>query len=299
MQLIILLDLFDISKKLIIKKGAVVNFQLVHQLMLRGKKLKKAFVLFGETQLMKDFKNIFNEEQYFTIFTPDKINEEIIKVANNTKITKEIVEELKNIKENLPYTFRHTLSVTALAIKMALDIRNKGYDPPCAAMIGLTHDLGKSRVPKQLLGKDTPLTQSEYNLLKTHSLLGYILLCYYLGSDFCDVLDAARDHHEKLDGSGYPRGITKVSKYAKIITPVDIFDALISERPYRGSPFTIRQAVDHLIDESVAGRVDKEILYYLISYIRKEHPRPEELKPYETKSPLTRSDTAYGKIIPD
>ncbi len=299
MDPVVPIDLYDIAKKLIVKKGASINYKLVRRLLDHGTKLKKSFVSFGNTELFKNFTNIFNEEKYFTIFTPYSINDEIIKIAKETKLTKELYEELKFIKSNLPYTFRHVLLVTALIIKMALDLKDRGYNPEYAAIVGLVHDLGKNRIPKQILAKDTPLTQSEYEILKSHSLLSYLLLCYYLGHSFDGIPNAVRDHHEKLDGSGYPRHMEKIKKYARLITPVDIFDALISERPYRSSPFTIRQALDLLITESNLGKIDKEVVYYLISYVRKEHPRPEELQPYDQQTSLSRADSAYGKIAPD
>lgn len=298
-ELVALMDIYDISNRLIIKNGSVVDFKLLHRLMEHGRKSKKVYAPFSQTPLFKNFKHIFSEEKYFTIFTPYKTNDEIADIVKELMLTKEIYEELKGCEDRFPYTFRHTLLVTALVVKLALDLKDKGYDPHRAAMAGMFHDLGKTRIPKQLLGKDTPLTQSELRLLKTHSLMSYLLLCYYLGGDPAEVCDAARDHHETLDGRGYPRGTTKIGKYTRLITPVDIFDALVSERPYRGSPYTIRQALDHLINEANAGKLDKEIVYYLISYVRKEHPKPEELTPYDKTNPLFSSDNSYGKINPD
>ena len=299
MELTVLSDLFDISKRLIVKKQTVLDYKLVRQLTSRGTKLKKTFISFGDTDLFKAFINIFNEEKYFLIFTSYSINNQIKDVARDTRLTSEIISELKSIKYDLPYTFRHILLVTALIIKMALDLKANDYDPQYAAFIGLVHDLGKSRIPKHILGKNSPLTQSEYGLLKTHPLLSYLLLCYYLGYSFNEISDAVRDHHERLDGSGYPRGLTKIGKYTRLIAPVDIFDALISERPYRSSTFTTRQALDYLIEDSNAGKIDKDVVYHLISYVRKEHPHPEELIPYQKKNYILPSDSSYGKIIPD
>ena len=292
-------DLYDISNRLIAPKGSPVDFGLVRKAMKHGQKIKKTFVQFGSTPLFRYFKNIFNEEKYFTIFTPYKTNDEIANIVKNIALTKELYEELENIESHLPYTFRHILIVTALMVKMALDIHDRNYSPASAALAGLMHDLGKSRVPKQVLAKDTPLTKTEFDFLKTHSLMSYILLCYYLGPGFYDVCESARDHHEKLDGSGYPRGIKNTGRYARLMMPIDIFDALISERPYRDSPYTIRQALDFLVHEASQGKIDKEVIYCLISYVRKEHPRPEELSPYEKKDFLSRSDNIYGKIVPD
>lgn len=297
MESIIPIDLFDISNRLIVKKNSVADYKLVRRLTDHGNKLKKTLVPIGDTELFKDFKNVFNEDKYFTIFTPYSTNEQILRVAKDTKLTTEIFEELKNIKRHFPYTFRHILLVTTLIIKITMDLKNNGYDPEYATLVGLVHDLGKSRIPKQVLAKETPLTSFEYNLVKSHPLLGYLFLCYYLGSSFGEIPHAARDHHEKVDGSGYPRAIKKITKYTRLIAPVDIFDALISERPYRASPFTIRQALDYLIDESIAGKIDKNAVYHLLSYVRKEHPHPEELKPYAKKSQPFSTDNTYGKIV--
>jgi len=292
-------DIFDVSKKLIVKKNSIIDFKLVHRLMDHGRDLKKVFIPFRETSLFRDFKGIFNEEKYFTIFAPYRTNEEIADVMKDVMITEEIFKELTNIEEHLPYTFRHILLVTAVIIKISMDLKGGDFDPACAALSGLLHDLGKNRIPKNILAKDMPLTQSEYNILKSHSIVTFLLLCYYLGGNLREICNAARDHHEMLDGSGYPRGTKNPGKYARLITPVDIFDALVSQRPYRGSPFTIRQALNHLINEANAGRVDREVVYHLIGYVRKEHPRPGELTSYDGKTHVSGSDNAYGKIAPD
>ncbi|MEI8175629.1 MAG: HD domain-containing phosphohydrolase [Candidatus Omnitrophota bacterium] len=298
-ELSLSVDLYDITKKLIIKSGSTVDFKLVRHLLDHGSKLKKTLIPFGTTELFKHFSNVFNEEKYFTIFTPYSLNEEIKEYARQTEITKELYEELKFTREFLPYTFRHVLLVTAMIIKLSIDLKDKGYKPEHAAIIGLVHDLGKTRISKQILGKDTPLTQSEYETLKSHSLISYLLLCYYLGHESEGITSAVRDHHEKLDGSGYPRKSMHINKYARLIAPIDIFDALISERPYRSSPFTLRQAMDHLVTEANAGRIDRDIVFYLISYIRKEHPHPGELQPYSGPQNNLPADNMWGKVIPD
>lgn len=299
-QLVVLDDLYDVSRTLLVKKGSIINYELIERLIYCGEKRKKKYLVFSDTKLFKNFSYTFNEERYFSIFTPSSSNEQIADIVKKTKITEGVLDELTFMKENLPYTFRHTLSVVALTIKLALNMKNQNYDLQHVALVGLTHDIGKCRIPKEILGKTTPLKQSEYNFLKTHSLLSYLLICYYLGSAHAEVLEAVRDHHEKMDGGGYPRGIKTIGKYATLLAPVDIFDALISERPYRISPFTTRTALDYLISESNTGRIDRDIVYHLISFIRKEHPRSDELKLSSEKRTLRkRSDSCYGKIIPD
>jgi HD-GYP domain-containing protein (c-di-GMP phosphodiesterase class II) len=75
-------------------------------------------------------------------------------------------------------------------------------------------------------------------------LIGYVLLHYYFGKDHKKYSFSSFQHHERLDGSGYPLGIKTLNKYSQLIGVVDALDALISERPYRRKPFSLRAATD-------------------------------------------------------
>jgi len=88
-------------------------------------------------------------------------------------------------------------------------------------------------------------------------LIGYVLLHYYFGKDCKIVAFSSFQHHERLDGSGYPLGIKRLNKYSHLIGIVDTLDALISARPYRKTPFSLRAAIDLLLDESEKGRFIK------------------------------------------
>jgi len=106
-----------------------------------------------------------------------------------------------------------------------------------ALRLSLFHDLGKSRIPLSILNKRSPITMDERRILKTHPLIGYVLLHYYFGKDCKSVAFSSFQHHERLDGSGYPLRIKRLNKYSHLIGIVDTLDALISERPYRKKPF--------------------------------------------------------------
>ena len=141
-----------------------------------------------------------------------------------------------------------------------------------ASRLNLLHDLGKTRIPLRILNKRSPLTKEERHILSTHPLIGYILLHYYFGKDHKKYDFSAYQHHERLDGSGYPLGIRRLNNYSRLIGIVDTLDALISERPYRKKPFTLRAAIDFLLDESEKGRFHKGLVQLLIRYARKEGP---------------------------
>jgi HD-GYP domain-containing protein (c-di-GMP phosphodiesterase class II) len=108
--------------------------------------------------------------------------------------------------------------------------------------------------------------------LKIISLIGYVLLHYYFGKDHKQYDFSSFQHHERIDGSGYQLGMKRLNKYSHLIGIVDTLDALISERPYRKSPFTLRAAIDLLLDESEKGRFNKGLVHTLIRYARKEAP---------------------------
>ena len=131
-------------------------------------------------------------------------------------------------------TFRHSISVatlaTTVAIELGLDVQQCKY----VATAGLLHDIGKQMIPKEILLKDGPLTESERELVKRHPRFGYELLqgSYTISSV---VKNAVLCHHENYDGSGYPLGLVgeKISVVAQVIHVCDVYDAMVSKRVYK------------------------------------------------------------------
>ena len=120
---------------------------------------------------------------------------------------------------------------------------------------GFIHDLGKVGIPDEILGKKGPLSDEEFDTMKTHPLIGADLVeSHPLGSA---VLDIVRSHHERWDGTGYPDGIggDEISPLAAIINVADVFDALTSSRPYRsGMPLERRWRSSRKARGSAIGR---------------------------------------------
>jgi HD-GYP domain-containing protein (c-di-GMP phosphodiesterase class II) len=107
-------------------------------------------------------------------------------------------------------------------------------------------------------------------------MAGYVLLTYYTGNADHFAAVAARDHHERRDGSGYPGGIPLNDRMVEIVAVADIFDALIAVRPYRESPFDCRSALEHLTTMAEEGKLGWEILQALVSCNRKDRPHYSE-----------------------
>lgn len=136
-------------------------------------------------------------------------------------------------------------------------------DQRMATACGLFHDVGKLMLPVGILRKPGKLTHDEFNIIKTHPVEGFHLLNRYQSIPE-PVKNAALMHHEKCDGSGYPYGLREeeISRFAKLVTIVDIFDAMTSERVYRSAmcPFSV---IKYFEDDGIQKYDTKYILTFL------------------------------------
>ena len=132
---------------------------------------------------------------------------------------------------------------------------------------GYLHDVGKVGVPDAVLLKPGPLTDDEYRVMQQHTVIGD-RLCGSLRS-LKSVRTIVRHHHERLDGSGYPDGLSgaDVPLLAQIISIVDVFDALTSVRPYR-APATIDEACAELEREAGRGWKNRELVSAFTAMMR-------------------------------
>ncbi len=141
---------------------------------------------------------------------------------------------LARLKTADDYTFMHSVAVCALMIALARQLGLDEKQTREAGMAGLLHDLGKAMIPLEVLNKPGKLTDAEFDLVKTHPEEGYKLLLE--GKDVSEVVkDVCLHHHEKVDGSGYPKGLNgeTMSLFAKMGAVCDVYDAITSNRPYK------------------------------------------------------------------
>jgi HD-GYP domain-containing protein (c-di-GMP phosphodiesterase class II) len=133
------------------------------------------------------------------------------------------------------YLYYHSMSVCVLMMTFA---RYMGFDPEEIKEIGIgamLHDIGTTKVPPVILKKTGKLTDAEYDIIKTHVIHSKDILSSAEGVSELAVR-AASEHHERIDGSGYPEGLKEdgISVYGQIIAIVDVYDALTTGRTYRG-----------------------------------------------------------------
>ncbi len=216
-------------------------------------------------ELMRDTKSIFPEIDFIlmTAYTPEYPYEQIIgagavdfiakpfnigELAAKLERIKREREILRRLRKNLedtinaltsaletrdPYTAGHQRRVSILAARLAIETGVPRSTVEGIKIAGLVHDLGKIAVPSEILTKPTRLKEMEMNIIREHPAVGFDILKKI---DFpWPVADMVYEHHELLDGSGYPRGLSgnEIRFEARILTVADVVEAMSSHRPYR------------------------------------------------------------------
>lgn len=139
-------------------------------------------------------------------------------------------------------TYQHCLLVAGLVVAFSLNLGLSSNHKRLLSQAALVHDVGKARVPLNILNKSGPLSKREMEVMRSHAELGHAMLAGQRGVSPV-ILDAIRHHHEYLDGTGYPDRFQErqISGYVRIVTICDIYAALIERRPYK-TPMPPRQA---------------------------------------------------------
>ena len=162
-----------------------------------------------------------------------------------------------------PFTAMHSAGVAASAV--ALAELNSMSEDECRMMriAGYLHDVGKLKIPNEILEKPGKLTEYEFNIMKEHAYYTWILLKDIGG--FEQIAHWAAFHHEKLDGNGYPFHLpgSELALGAQIMTVSDIFSAITEDRPYRRS-MDKEQVIAILREDVARGRLSKRIVEQLI-----------------------------------
>jgi HD-GYP domain-containing protein (c-di-GMP phosphodiesterase class II) len=289
-------DLYAIDKTLLVKSGDKIGRKVLNNI--AGLSGRVRYIPVKDKWIMKDLLQTFKDKRYTNILHPPEVNQKIVRSITNIKMPEKILSELAFMKKLSPYTYHHVLIIAVLAAKISFDHSIKSrFAPDKALLLSLFHDLGKSRIPLSILDKATPITLHEREVLSSHPLIGYVLLHYYFGKNHKNYSFSSFQHHERLDGSGYPLGIKTLNKYSQLIGVVDALDALISERPYRSKPFSLRAAIDLLLEEAEKGRFNKTLVRTLIIYSRKETPGTKIIIG-ERGRDQQPADNSYGKTDP-
>lgn len=216
------------------------------------------------------------------------------------KVSATIVEEIRsaqNVRLDLydlrsydDYTYHHSVSVAVYAVIVGQEMGYTGVDLEYLATAGLCHDLGKSKIPLEVLNKPARLTDEEFDLIKTHPRMGYEMV-YHNPNIPVSVRQAVLCHHENENGSGYPAGLTgdKIHPFAKIIHAVDVYDALTSRRVYK-EPNTPSEAMEYLMG-GCETLFDRDVVAVMLDAIP-SYPPGMEVKLSDGSSGIVMEHTA-------
>ncbi len=173
-----------------------------------------------------------------------------------------ILEMLIYMKEYDSSVYAHCINTSLLCNMLAHWLEYNEADCRMAAACGLFHDVGQLAIPEEIIQKPGPLTSQERELINTHAEKGYDMLKEF-GVEETIRLSALM-HHEKCDGTGYPRGLKgeQIDRFAKLVTICDIYDAMTSDRPYRKAmaPFAV---IEHFENEGLRKFDTRSILTFL------------------------------------
>lgn len=178
---------------------------------------------------------------------------------------KELVLELDDLKTNDDYTYEHCLAVAILTNMVCNKMNMNIYQKEKIVMGAMIHDIGKIIIPKDILNKPDRLTKEEYEIMKSHTVVGYKMIKDNTELSAITKL-AVLCHHEREDASGYPLGKgEELHIGTKIVAACDLYHALISDRCYRqGLPINevIMVAQKEAINPEIRTIIENTFSYY-------------------------------------
>lgn len=156
---------------------------------------------------------------------------------------------LTRIKNRSQHTAEHGLRVSILSIAFGKYLGMSHQELELLGLCGLLHDVGQSQIPEDIINKPGPLNEAEYRVIQKHATLGYELIIHDKEVDYA-VKDVIKNHHVYFNGGGYPKSDTNLplSRFCRIISIIDAYDTITSERAYKLSQ-SPREALKILFEQ--------------------------------------------------
>jgi len=199
-----------------------------------------------------------------------------INISQAREVINECVDSIFNNKDSLLwftliknrdlYTSEHCLNVAVLSIAFGRHLGHSEQTLKTIGLCGLLHDVGKIKIPLEILNKEGVFTQEEYEIMKQHPVFGRDELVKQ-GGMIAEAIDTAYCHHEKIDGSGYPEGLSgsQIPYYAKLVAITDAYDAITSDRVYQNVRTTLQ--AQKILYEAAGSHFDKELVKSFIQWL--------------------------------
>ena len=178
--------------------------------------------------------SMFHEARMGKALSGNDALEVVEEISSSVLRNPGVIISLARLKDKDDYTYMHSVAVCALMVALARQLNLNTEAVRQAGLAGLVHDIGKMMMPIDVLNKPGKLTNEEFDIIKGHPEAGHKLLME--GENINQIaLDVCLHHHEKTNGSGYPKGLKdeEISLYAKMGAVCDVYDAITSNRPYK------------------------------------------------------------------
>jgi HD-GYP domain-containing protein (c-di-GMP phosphodiesterase class II) len=169
----------------------------------------------------------------------------------------------------------HSVRVAELATQIGSVLEMKVFELERLRLTGLLHDVGMLAVPDEILLKTDPLSEDDWDSIRSHAANGFQLIADAVHED---VADAVLSHHEQMDGEGYPRGLAgdDIPLFARVVLVADAYDAMVSDRPHRAS-MTSEEALSELRAHA-GSRFDPDVVRAMIEVDRQMNTTAEILE---------------------
>ena len=233
-----------------------------------------------------------------------KVNEVSDSIITRINENRDIVSCINQMRSADEYTYSHSINVSLICMLIGKWLRFDYYKIKELVQAGLLHDIGKGKIPLEILNKPGVLTSDEYEEMKMHTLYGY-RIAEKIPNLNDNILNGILMHHEREDGSGYPLNLKgdQIGEFAKIIAIADIYDAMTSNRVYRvkESPFDVFVLMEKdsfgVLDQRITSIFLKNIgSYYIGDFVRISTGDIGEIvyiNPIHISQPIIRVNNKY------
>ncbi|MDP2853516.1 MAG: HD domain-containing phosphohydrolase [Smithellaceae bacterium] len=288
---------YSLDRHLLLPAGTTLSEDDFHALVSSSSAdYQKKYSLMQFGTVRKDILNFVSQPPGNTVFRNKEELAEIIYLMEQVQLAGPKLDSIEYFKQHDSYTYRHILMVFAYLTLLSRELVPNYQARITEMATSPLHDIGKVCVPLEILTKASPLTRDERKNLEHHTTAGYILLCYYSQNVDHIAARVARDHHERIDGSGYPRGIRLSDRMVEIVAICDIYDALTSQRPYRPVSFDNRTALEHITMMAERNEVRWEVVQALVAHNRKGNQHFTECIVSVDKRGIIPPNNVYGTL---
>jgi len=286
-----------IDRRVLLPAGTVLAARTLESLAAPEKKAPtQALSLLSYGTVREDLLGFFSKPPHNAIFDSQERIAEVMDLMSTIRLILPVLQSLDYFRENDYNTYRHILMVSSLATLLLKDLVADHAERIRETGTGPTHDFGKICIPLNILKKSTPLTRTERGIVEHHAAAGYVLLVHYLQDLNHIAAKVSRDHHERKDGSGYPRGIRLQDELVEIVAVSDVYDALISPRPYRPRAFDNRTAIEEITRMAERHEIGWAPVRALVARNRKSKPDYRECSVALSKRGSPPAGNLYGLI---